>query len=250
VRLTDLQTRVLERLDEDPSHPAYYTLGEVAAALNWAQRLYVLITLCNETTAPFQLEPGVQWYHMQTVFPDWFMPLRIRYSNTLRFAGNVASYGYLDAPMKVTKLHPVTITDMNARSSAWLTDQNNPQFYGNLKNDLLFFDAIPVEPAPELLFTYVQLPAKMLAPTDVPDIPAPDHPALIAGALALLRLKEGGQEMQKASVLFGRFLDAAKRRAALVKARNLAEKYDNLPFELEHFDLSSVRGIHEPKVGA
>jgi hypothetical protein len=58
VRLTDLQTRVLERLDEDPSHPAYYTRQEVTAALNWAQRLYVLITLCNETTAPFQLQPG------------------------------------------------------------------------------------------------------------------------------------------------------------------------------------------------
>ena len=91
--LADLQARMYRRLGEDPSNPQWWTVAEATAALNWAQRLFCLLTLCLEDQRPLDLTPGKQYYHMlqEPQFLDWFAPLRVRFQNTQR-AGNNAEF--------------------------------------------------------------------------------------------------------------------------------------------------------------
>lgn len=217
----DLQTRVLARVGEDSGAAAgnqYYTAAEALAALNIAQRLFVLLTLCLETSATMELTPGVAFYSLLSRFNDWLLPLRFRGSK---------------------KLRPARLSDLAALDSAWSQAPGEPVKYALLGFDLLALYQQPV--ATEVLnVTYARCPVPLMNAWDVPEIPVEYHPCLIDGATPLMRTKEGGQEWQKTLTHWDRFLNEADRLAKYVRARNREQGYDYLPFELAKFDRSRM----------
>lgn len=228
---SDLQARTLLRLGEDPNAAAgnqYYTGTEVLAALNSAQRLMALLTLCLETNGTLSLTANTAFYSLLSVFPDLLLPLRIRMSSGV-------------------KLKPSRLSDFAALDASWSTTTGTPDRYA-----LLGFDFLAVYMVPNGLLTstvtYARCPDAMALPGDVPEVPAEFHPALIDGAIPLLRVKEGGQELQKVMSMFDRFLDACQKLADYVRARNKEQGYDYMPVEIQRFDRSKL--LMQPAKGA
>lgn len=221
----ELQRRLLDRLGEDPDlNPSlmYYTPQEALAALNQVQRLFVLFTLCLETTANFGLT-GQTKYHMLDTFPDWIVPLRIRNA--------------LGAKMK-----PSRLVEMAALDQSWRSRTGVPIRYVHSGFDLLSVYKTNTSTVP---ITYARSPIQLLSswPTDngqSPEIPTEHHPDLVEGAIPIMRVKEGAQEWQKTLGCWDRFLEGVENLAGYIRARNRELGYDALPPELKRFDRSHM----------
>ena len=217
----DMSNRILERLDEiDPGSTApsavYYGAGgEVMAALNEAQRFFVLLTLCLETTAAFSTASVFQ--NMLGTFPDWLVPLRVSLPNG-------------------TRVRPARLAELDALDSGWQSANGVPARYGALGFDFFFLYGTQGT----VNITYARAPVPMVLATDAPEIPEQHHPDLVDYGVYRLRAKEGGQEFAKGLVYFNRFLDGAQKYGEFVRARNIGTGYDTLPFELALFDRSRL----------
>lgn len=217
-----MANRCQQRLHEDPAvtTPVYYPFPEVLSALNRGQRLLVLLTLCLEKTVTFAAT-GATFYSMRTYFQDWMLPLRV---------STVAG----------ARVRPARLAELDALDSGWQANAGVTTRYGALGFD--FFVCYP-QSAMSLVVTYAQAPPAMVQTTDVPAIDEDYHPSLVDFAIPWLRMKEGGQEFQKSLVYLKRFFSEADRLAEYVRQRNVAARYDNLPFELRRLDRSKFMGI-------
>jgi len=217
-----LRANVLERLGEDAAVSGYYDGVDAGDGLNRAQRLFVLLTLCLEATGSITISPATAWYQVRTQIPGWMLPL------TLEFDG--------------AKLRPVRLAELDALAVGWQATPGDPERYALLGLALLAI----YKQAPEagtLGTTYAKPPAWMIDDADVPEIPAAYHELLPDAAIALLRLREGGQELEKVKPLLGRFMTGATQLARYVRERSLDLRYDRQPAELERFDLSRLLAI-------
>src|ERR1700684_2558813 len=89
--LSDIRTRILTRMELDPTDPLWQFVAD--AAINEGLRIFSFLTLCLEATRQFVLTPGNQFYSMLAVWPDWLMPLRVRISNDIS-TGNTAEFDF------------------------------------------------------------------------------------------------------------------------------------------------------------
>jgi hypothetical protein len=221
---SDLQDRLLERLGDTQTgeyvQVGYYTPAEALNWLNAVQRIFVLLTLCLETTEPFIVSPGAAFFHMMAEYPDWLLPLRVS------VAGG-------------SRVLPSRLSELAALDANWSSSAGVPARYGLVGFDLL---AVYQQPVGEvsLDLTYARCPDLMVNPDDEPEIPAEYQPELIEGAIPLLRAKEGGGELQKVMAAWDRFMDAAGKLAEYVRARNKELGYDRMPAELRRFDRSKM----------
>jgi len=217
----DLKTRLFKRLGEDSSAPTYYTNSEVLNALNAAERLFCLITLCLESTAVLTLSAGVAWYLPLSTLSNWLLPLRMRITGG-------------------AKLEPARLEELDALSLTWEETAGTPSRYCSLGWNLLAFYKQPASGGTTIDVTYARGPAAMTTDASTPEIPEEYQPCLVECAIPFLRIKEGGQEFTKSLYHFDSFLKDAAKMALFVRARNLSQRYDKLPFELESFDRSKL----------
>lgn len=225
MNVLELQRRVLDRVGDDPdADPAlmHYTPTEALAALNQAQRLFCLFTLCLETTANFALT-GQTSYHLLDTFPDWIAPLRIR--NALG-----------------AKVRPSRLTELAALDQSWRVRTGAPIRYNLAGFDLL---SVYMSNTSVVPITYARSAVPLLStyPADngqSPEIPTRAHPALIEAAVPILRIKEGMQEWKKTLGGWDRYLEVVGEVAGQVRARNRELAYDSLPPELKRMDRSRM----------
>jgi len=215
----ELSERVIERAGDDPAllpSQQYYKPQEALACINQAQRLFVLISLCLETTANMQLT-GDPFYRALTFFPDWIVPLRFRLPGG-------------------AKLKPSRLRDLAALDTQWTNRAGTPIRYTHSGFDLLGFYK---QDSSIVTVTYARSPAELIF-TAEPEIPEEYQPALIEGAIPIMRAKEGQQEWQKTLPMWGRFMESARQCAEAVRARNLEQGLDRIPVEIRRFDMSAV----------
>jgi hypothetical protein len=213
-----LRDTVLTRLGDDPNATpsnTHYLPQEVMVALNQVQRIFVLFTLCLETTVSFPVTANTPRYQMLKTLSDWLVPLRIRTS------GGV-------------KVRPERVSGLAALDVSWPSQSGPIVKYAHSGFDLLSLYKNQVD---TLSITYARSPVD-LTPTGTPEIQERYHPLLIDGAIPLLRTKEGQQEWQKSLPLWDRFMDGIKECADKVRARNRELAYDAFPPELKRYDLS------------
>lgn len=214
----ELQALCLERVGEDPQSPVYYTEGEALVALNVAQRLFVLLTLCLERTVSLTVPGATSVYALTPTLYDLILLLRVRTS--------------------VQKLRAARLSDLAAADASWTVSPGEPRMYAAVGKLLALYPqrvgAVSVS------VTYAHAPALLSGSGSVPEIPAEYHACLVDGAIPLMRTKEGAQEWQKTLPLWNRFLDEAQRMGEYVRARNREQGYDNVPFELAKFDRSRM----------
>jgi hypothetical protein len=214
-----MRTRVQQRVNELTG--TYYSTAEINSALNEAQRLFVLLTLCLEVTAAFTLTAAVTFYHMRTTFEDWILPLRV-------------------TTLGGSKIFPSELEDLDSLDSGWQASPGAPVRYASLGFDFFAIYQQPAAAGTVVNITYAQQPLVMAADTDTPQIQQEFHPALVAYAIYRVRMKEGAQEFAKTMPYFNSFLDEAQKCGEYVRARNIGGGYDILPFELARFDRSKV----------
>lgn len=222
MNLGTLSTRTLTRLDEVSTNPEFY--GSAVSAINWAQRMFVLLSLPLETTATFDLTAVTTWYHARDQFTDWLLPLRVDFDGT--------------------KVRPATLAQLDDLDAAWQAKPGNPERYAHLGLDLLALYK-QVGDADTLSLTYARGPVPLVAAADTPEIPEEYHPLLIDGAIVYLRMVEGGQEFAKVQPLLGEFLSGARKLGNYVRQRSKDLRYDSFPVELTKLDLSRVLAIEK-----
>jgi hypothetical protein len=219
-------TETLQGLGENPTEPVYYSVGDAGQVVNWAQRLFVLLTLCLETSDTLTLAAVTTWYSVRTQVSDWLLPLRLEYAGA--------------------KLRPARLSELDALDTAWQASPGDPTRYASLGLDLVALYKQPGAPA-SLDVMYAKVPARMTGPLDVPEIPEAYHGVLPGAAIALARLREGGQEMTKAQPLLRPFWAAAQEVARYTRQRSLDLRYDRIPPELDRFDLSRLLAIEKKR---
>lgn len=215
-----------QRLNEGANQggaTSYPTL-EIVAALNEAQRLFCLLTLGLEKTTNYAFAGATTFFHMLTVgsgaFADWIVPLRI-------------------ATAAGAKVRPSGLEELTSLDSQWVSSAGNPVRYVHVGADLLGLYQQPAAGA-GLNVTYARAPLVLVLATDVPEIPAEYHPSLVKYGIYRCRQSEGGDEFAKVLPLLNDFLDDAQKYGEYVRKRNLGNRYDNVPFELEAFDRSQL----------
>jgi hypothetical protein len=216
--LDTLRTITLQRLD-DPTSGAggYYGGPLVTAGLNWAQRLFQLLTLCLEKSDTLTLSSATTWYHVRTSISDWLLPLRAEWSNA--------------------KVRPARLSELDALDTAWQGSTGTPERYAMLGEDLL---AVYKQATGSLTLTYAYSPATLVLAADTPEIPVEYHSLLPHAAILYCRLIEGGQELAKVEGGLREFLAGANKMAQYVRARSRDKGYDTPPPELDRFDLSRL----------
>lgn len=222
--MTTLQilNRAISRLDDVAGTPEYYSIPEALARLSMGERLFAVLTLCLETTANYALLPTTPFDHVFDNLTGFLLPLRVKIQNGAR-------------------LEPARLSELDALNPKWQATPGAPAHYAFVGFDLL---AVTPQPAAitTLEITYARLPDPLTI-SSTPSIPAEDHPALVDWLEFALRVKEGGQEFLQALPHFERFLDSAARRARFVRQRSLAQRYDQVPFELDAFDRSRLKAL-------
>lgn len=216
MNLAGLQTTVQERLDDDGT---YFPLPTITGALNEAQRLFVLLTFCQEKTVTWSVPAATPFFHMLSLYPDWILAKRLAISGT--------------------PLRPVRLSDLDALDATWQNSTGSPSRFANLGFDFLALYQQPATLA-SVQLTYVQSPPALVNSTDVPAISEQYHPALINFAEYACRQGEGGQEFQKVLGRLDDFLQEAIRAQAYYKAPNLDSRYEVQPFNITRQDLSKL----------
>lgn len=219
MQLSDMRTRAQQRLNELSG--TYYPTSQIDAALNEAQRVFVLLTLCLEKTPTFPLTAGTTFYSMRSTYPDWILPLRVTST-----AG--------------AKIWPSELEDLDSLDDGWQASPGAPSRYVSLGFDFFAVYPQPAAPGTSVNITYACAPTPMVGDEDTPQIQEVYHPALVDYGIYRCRAGEGAQEFAKTMFHFNRFLDEAEKEADYVRARNIGGGYDILPFELARFDRSKV----------
>ena len=223
--VTQIQTRILQRLDEDSTSPAYYSPAEVLSKINEGQQLFALLTLCLEKSGTFTLTAATTFHHLLGTLKDFIVPLKIR----------VTSGG--------ARVTANTLAELDALDASWQKTTGTPTRYNVTGIDLLALNKQP-SGTPTLTITYAHAPATLTAAANTPAIPPEYHMALVDYGIHALRVKEGGAEFIESLKYFDRFLDDAQKCGDFVRSRMRAQGYDNLPFELRAFDRSR---LHRPR---
>lgn len=217
--LLSLRNDVLQKVDENPASPAFYTAARVDAALNSAQRLFCLLSLCLEGTATLTLAADTPFQHILAQVSDFLVPLRLRIGGA--------------------KILPGTPDDFAAIHHEWYGARGTPAYYAVLGVDLLgTHPTVESETSADL--TYAKSPAVMSGDSATPEIPEQYQPQLVHGAVFFLRLTEGGQELSTALEGMKEFLESAAACGDLVRRRNRAARYDRVPPEIRLSDLSRL----------
>ena len=227
--VADLKTRVYEQLDDNGT---YYTGAEVLHALNAAQNLFALISLCIERTVTITTTAATCFHTVSTSLgiSDYLVPLRLTTASGAR-------------------IRPTTVHEMDGLSTSWRTTAGTPTRYIAYGYDLMAFSPQPAT-ATSLILTYAASPTQLTVDASLPEIPDEQHIWLVDYACWWLRLKEGGQELANATQWLQRFIQAASKYAMFVRRRSYGqkyEKYDMQPFDIASFDRGRLDIVVSPK---
>jgi len=213
----EISDRICQRLDDDPTSPASFTAAEVLAAINEGQELASLLTLCIERVATLPI-PAAAFFLIPGTITDFLVPLR------LSIAG--------------VRIRPATMAQLDMLDPAWQTSTDTPARYFSRG-----FNLFGVTPQPatwmdsELI--YAAAPHALLSGS-TPEMPEAYHQSLIDYGCYRVKLKEGGQGLQRGLAYLHRFLDDMTRLGDFVRAKSRAANKDTLPFELALFDRSRL----------
>ena len=220
MQLQAMEAIVTARLAEG-SAPVAYPTSEIAAALNEANRLFVLLTLGLETTQPWTVPPATTFFNMLSVFPDWIVPLRFTTSTG-------------------AKVRPARVDAILSLDASWTNSPGPPQRYAYLGSDFIALYQQPPVEGTILQVTYARAAVALVNATDTPEVPEEYHHHFPDYAVYRCRQWEGGEEFQKTLDGLNGYFDAAQHYADYVRSRNLASRYDRVPFELQKFDRSRL----------
>lgn len=209
----ELYQQALRLCDSPTDGTGYYSLAEAKFAVNSAQRIFCLLALSLEKTGTLTLGTpeiaGTSFYRVFPTLPRFLLPLRV-------LSGS-------------TRVDPITMEKLQARNSRWMEGTGTPTHYGLLGLDRLVFFPRPTSGTVSVL--YAAMPDELVADGDIPEVREEYHGRLGEGAAAILRLKEGGQELKKAEEYWLSFLKMCREDAQLNRVRSVALRYDTQPAE-------------------
>lgn len=215
---SEIQARILKRIDDDAVSPATATPAEVMAAINEGQELASLLTLCLEKTASWTIPASSPFLSVRGQFPDFLVPLRWQIGST--------------------RVRPAGLKALRALNPNWQASPGTPTRYCTLGFNFWIVSPQPVGDTASNL-TYARAPLQLVG-DDFPEIPEQYHQNLVDYGVYRIRLKEGQQGLARGLKYFSRFLDGMTELGNQVRARSSRAGYDTLPLELAMADRSRL----------
>jgi hypothetical protein len=205
--LSQIESLALTRLGDNGT---YYP--GVLDAINEAQRLFCLVSLCLETSETFPLAANTALYNVLPALSGFVLARRIYYGGRL--------------------LRPASLAQLEAVEANWQSSLGTPARYA-----LCGLDFLAVYPqtstASQLTIVHVRPPVPLVNLSDVPEIRPASHWALASYAAWAVRQVEGGQEFAKFQTYFDEFMAEAQIVAGLVRQRTRDSGLEvAMPFEL------------------
>lgn len=218
----ELTSRMLELAGEDSASPVYYTEDTAKAALNEAQRLFALLTLCYEVTVQLPLAKESPWTSVRTAYPNIMVPLWVGIGGR--------------------KLRPRSLRELDALDEDWQSTTGTAEAYCFLgATEILSVYKQPVDDS-TLTIVGASVPPQLIADSDEPVVPVEYHNALVDYGVVRLRAMEGGNELLSEAWRLDRFLDAVAAQGNYTRGRSRSKRYDVRPFEMERFDRAAFLG--------
>jgi len=216
----ELKDAVLGDLGEAADTGGFHTAGDAYVALDRAQQIFALATLCIERIAPITLAAATTFQALGIA--DLIVPFTVRLTSNGR------------------RLEPKTLADLTAYSLYWMGETGVPVSYGVSGVGLLHVYKKVASPT-SLDILYAAAPATI--PTEGPEIPAEYHSVLVDWAVVRARLKEGATPLQTDMQRLNAFWTAAQKCAAVVRARCQTMGYDVSPPEIRIPDFSRAKKV-------
>ena len=215
----ELNARLLKRLGQDPVVPRQFSEAMAYAALNEAQQLFVLMTLCLEAEVSLPILSTAYEYDAATTAPNWLVCLAIRRSDGV-------------------KVQPSNLGEMAALNPNWqaTTASSAPNRYAVAGFSKLYFTP---QINGTLTATYARAPLT-ISSGQGPEIPEEYQPALLDYAQPRLRLHQGAQLLAADVGHLEQFFNQAKMLAGYMRRRAMDLRYDVLPMELKAPDFARV----------
>lgn len=207
----EIRSQVLQRLDEDPLNPLYFTNTIATDAINEGLNIFSSLTWCVEKTASLTITDTYTDL-LGAELPRVVAPLKL-YRGT-------------------TRIQPARVQEFAAEDVYWRIRTGTAKRYATMGASLLVLDLKPTT-GTVFTLTHAATAADLASDSDVPEIPLEDHAALVDYAEWRMLATAGGAEFVAAKACLDRFLAAAARRAASVRARFSTLGYDRQPRELK-----------------
>jgi hypothetical protein len=205
------------RLNDDGT---YYAPDRVLRAINVAQNLWCLLTLCVEKTVTLNLAATTTWYSILNDFAltDYLLPLRVLYNGA--------------------RIKPATLNQLSCYGN-WRTAPGVPRYYFQQGLDLFALYPQPRASDPltgALQLTYAAVPPQLVNAYDLPAVSEECQPWIVDGATYIVRLNEGEAEANVTQPYFERFMTNAAKYGQFIRARSKAQNYDQYSFDLASYD--------------
>lgn len=160
---SELRTRILEALDEDPDDPVFWSEEQINGLLNEGQEVLAEETRALKRTALVVRRPGQLLYSTHAIGPQVLAPYRL-------YAGH-----YQRA------LECVTLSDLDERQRLWWDQLGSGEPYVWFS---ISWDTYGIWPASStggevIEVSYLVWPTNLLDDDDVPEWPEPDQDGLM-----------------------------------------------------------------------
>lgn len=185
---TELRTRLLEALDEDPEDPQFVTTAQADRLLDEAQEVLAEETRALKRRYVFARGEGALLHSTNAISPDIMAPYR------------------LYAPRLRRRLECVTFRELDRRHSRWWTQRDAPWVWTHVSWDtfLVWPHAGPGGEVVEL--DALVWPKPLLDDGDEPEWPESDHDGLVLYGVYEGLLKRW--DVNGATAILARFMEA------------------------------------------
>jgi hypothetical protein len=159
--LDEIQTRILEAINDNPDSPVFFTAAQLKDLVNEANEVLCEDTLAVKRTAIVPLRPGMRFVYTPSIAPDIMAPTRIWNQSNSR------------------KMTCFSMEELDALQERWSVSTGIPEVWFPLSWDCFGIYPTPVSAGGVLKVEYVAWPRELMDDEDRPELPEATHDALV-----------------------------------------------------------------------
>lgn len=156
-----IETRILEAINDDPDDPVFFSESQLLDLVNEANQLLCEDTLAIHRTALIPIRPGMRFIYTPSIAPDLMAPVRIWNHNTNR------------------KLTAFSMEELDALQERWSRATGTPETWFPVGWDIIGIYPTAAASGGVLRVDYVAWPRDLTDDSDRPELPEASHDALV-----------------------------------------------------------------------
>lgn len=182
----DMQTRILEKLNESTTNPQFWSTAQIDDVIQEAQEVLAEESRIVKRTVTITARPGTSYYQLRGIADDCMTPYR------------------LTLPDLRLRLRAVTASQMDAYHLLWETVTGTPRWWVPIDWQTFALFPHPIQGGPVIRIDYFAWPHALQDDGDIPEYSVSDADALVIYGVYMGLLKRW--DVDRASILFEKFM--------------------------------------------